>query len=89
MDRLNFNKEETIVFEGHYLPDMPLAGPLTQHYFNGATITQIVRELDMSKKSPIKIKNETFGIYGYSDFASPTSNASYGDKKVIISAGTA
>ena len=43
----------------------------------------------MNKKSPIKIKNETFGIYGYSDFASPTSNACYGDKKVIISSGTA
>jgi len=89
MDRLNFNKEETIVFEGHYLPDMPLAGPLNQHYFNRATITQIVRELDMSKKSPIKIKNETFGIYGYCDFASPTSNASYGGRKTIVAADKA
>ena len=31
MDMLNFNKEDTIIFEGHCLPDMPLAGPLTQH----------------------------------------------------------
>jgi hypothetical protein len=68
---------------------MPLAGPLNQHYFNRATITQIVRELDMSKKSPIKIKNETFGIYGYCDFASPTSNASYGGRKTIVSADKA
>lgn len=31
---LDFNKEETIVFEGHYLPDVPLASHLTQHHFS-------------------------------------------------------
>ena len=28
MDPLNFNKEQTIVLEGHYLPDLPLAASL-------------------------------------------------------------
>lgn len=67
MDKINFNKEETVVFDGHYLPDIPLADPLFRHRCNGATITQVVRELDMTKKPPIKIKGETYGIYGYCD----------------------
>ena len=31
MDKINFNKDHTIVFEGHCLPDVPLAEPLSQH----------------------------------------------------------
>ena len=31
MDMINFNKEHTIVFDGHCLPDLPLAIPLTDH----------------------------------------------------------
>ena len=31
IDMLNFNKEHTIVIDGHCLPDVPLAGPLTKH----------------------------------------------------------
>ena len=38
MDMLNFNKEHTIVFEGHCLPDVPLAKPLSQYLQSDATI---------------------------------------------------
>ena len=77
MDMLNFNKEHTIVFEGHCLPDVPLAEPLSQHQLTGASITQIVRELDMTQKSKISTKGETYGIYGYCDFQPANAN-SYG-----------
>ena len=39
MDMLYFNKEHTIVFDGHYMPDVPLADLLTQHKMSGATVT--------------------------------------------------
>ena len=29
MDMINFNRENTIVFDGHCLPDVPLAAPLS------------------------------------------------------------
>ena len=77
MDMLNFNKEHVIVFEGNCLPDVPLAAPLSQHKFSGAAITQIVRELDMTKKLPFSKKGETYGIYGYCDYT-PTNSNSYG-----------
>ena len=77
MDMINFNKEHTIVFDGHCLPDLPLSIPLTDHQFNGATITQVARELDLKNKSPIQNKNATYGIYGYCDFAPPNAT-SYG-----------
>ena len=67
MDMLNFNKEQTIVFEGHCLPDVPLSGPLLEHHRAGAAITQIARELDMTVKPAVQIKNLTYGIYGYAD----------------------
>ena len=28
-DILHFNKEQTIVFDGHCMPDLPLAGPIS------------------------------------------------------------
>ena len=94
MDMLNFNKDHTIVFEGHCLPDVPLANPLSQYLQSDATITQVVREVDMTKKSPIKIKNETYGIYGYCDFnsavnsyrqqAAAQSTASQNIKRLIL-----
>ena len=83
MDMIQFNKEETIVFEGHYLPDVPLADHLTQHHFTQATITQVVRELDMTKKPPVSFKGETYGIYGYSDYATAeTSHMNTGRNKL-------
>jgi len=39
MDPLNFNKEQTIVLEGHCLPDVPLSSSLFRHKLNEATIT--------------------------------------------------
>ena len=70
MDPLNFNKEQTVVLEGHCLPDIPLARSLFQHKLNEATITQMAREVDPKKKLPCTQKNETYGIYGYCDFQS-------------------
>lgn len=86
MDMLGFNKEHTIVFEGNYLPDVPLAAPLSQHQLSGAAITQVVRELDMSVKSPIPSKGETYGIYGYCDFK--PQNANTYEKQASQSANT-
>lgn len=71
MDFLNFNKEETLIFEGQYLPDFPVEKHINLHHFTEGTVTQIVRELDMTVKAPVKIKNETFGIYGYCDYSMP------------------
>ena len=69
MDVLRFDKDQTIVVEGHCMPDVPLSGCLMQHQLNGATITQIVREVDPKQKFAFTSKNETYGIYGYSDFS--------------------
>mmetsp|Transcript_26488 Transcript_26488/g.35423 ORF Transcript_26488/g.35423 Transcript_26488/m.35423 type:complete len:105 (+) Transcript_26488:464-778(+) len=76
MDPLNFNKEQTIVLEGHCLPDLPLASSLCQHRFNEATITQLAREIDPKKKYPFAVKNETYGIYGLCDFESVSAGLS-------------
>ena len=39
LDMLYFNKEHTLVFDGHYMPDLPLAETLMQHKISGATVT--------------------------------------------------
>jgi len=35
------------------------------------------------------MKNETYGIYGYCDFASPSASANYGGRKATAITGTA
>lgn len=46
MDPINFNMEQTVVLEGHCLPDMPLCNSLCKHKLNEATLTQLAREID-------------------------------------------
>jgi len=72
-DIVNFNKDQTLILEGSYLPDVPLSSYLAQHQLSQATITQIAREIDPKKKPAVTVKNESYDIYGYCDFDQQTS----------------
>lgn len=72
MDDLNFDKEDFIVLEGSSLIDAPLADILAEHHLTKATVTSVVRELDLTQKPKIVIKNDTYDIYGYCDLPKQT-----------------
>ena len=63
------------------MPDLPLAGPISQHHRSGATITHLARELDMAKKDKLGGKNATYGIYGYCDFVPSKETRGHGSTR--------
>lgn len=67
MDELAFNKEEIVVLEGNALINFPLQEIMSQHYSTRSSLTIVVRELDLTQKPKIIIKNEGFEIFGYCD----------------------
>jgi ADP-glucose pyrophosphorylase len=67
IDDLAFNKEDIIVLEGNALLNFPLQEIMSQHYSTRSSLTLVVRELDLTQKPKIIIKNEGFEIVGYCD----------------------
>jgi len=70
MDLLNFDKETVIVMDGTCIIDVPLAEILAFHKMTESSLTAVVRELDLTQKSKVVVKQETHEIFGFSELQS-------------------
>lgn len=53
IDDLNFSAEEILVVEGSSYLNFPLSQVMNEHYLTKASLTTVVRELNLAVKPPI------------------------------------
>ena len=53
MDELKFNSEELLIMEGTSYLDFPLLQIMHEHYLTHASLTSVVRELNLSAKPEV------------------------------------
>lgn len=67
MDDLNFSAEEILVVEGSSYLNFPLNQVMNEHYLTKASLTTVVRELNLAVKPPIQSKDDCHEIFGFCD----------------------
>ncbi len=67
MDDLNFNAEELLILEGSSYLNFPLNQIMHEHYLTKASLTTVVRELNLTVKPLIQSKEDIHEIFGYCD----------------------
>lgn len=84
MDDLNFNKNELIIMEGTANLDFSLSQIMHEHYMTRASLTTVVKEINLSLKSPVEIEDESHEIFGVTDMPKDKLHSSEARLKRLI-----
>lgn len=65
IEDLQFSQEEIMIMEGTTFVDFPLLQIMNEHYLTRASLTSIVKEINLAVKPPVQNNEDDHEIIGY------------------------